>query len=166
MTDTSSFTDAEIETIKLKMNQKFDNGMIGSLIILSFFSFIAPYIPGRRNGKPMVETMPYWDAVLFVAIVFVFIFIVIWISHYYRSRIQFSQNRKFLRRKKVSGEVINKSKGLFSSFENKIKTNLKDDFKLIRVEKEESMHLDVGDAIEIEYEDHTKAILNVLKLDV
>jgi hypothetical protein len=54
---------------KLKKNIPFAIG--GGLI----FSFIFPYIPGRRGRKPMIETWEYTNAVIFSLILFFTIYL-------------------------------------------------------------------------------------------
>ena len=54
---------------KLKKNVPFAIG--GGLI----FSFIFPYIPGRRGRKPLIETWEYTNAVIFSLILFFTIYL-------------------------------------------------------------------------------------------
>ena len=64
MPEWSKFTDSEIELIKDKMNHKFERAMIITILLSPIVCLIMPYIPGRRGRGPMIDRMPYWDAVL------------------------------------------------------------------------------------------------------
>lgn len=72
--------DKEIENInaeiinyqdKLKrMQKKIPWGIFGGFV----FSFLFPFIPGRRGRRPMIENWEYQNAVLFCAIIYIIIY--------------------------------------------------------------------------------------------
>ena len=44
-------------------------------ILIGFiFSFLFPYLPGRRGRRPMIETWDYHNAVIFSAIIFAILY--------------------------------------------------------------------------------------------
>ena len=46
---------------------------LGILIGIAF-SFLFPYLPGRRGRSPMIETWEYHNAVLFSAVIFAIVY--------------------------------------------------------------------------------------------
>ena len=163
MPKSSSFTDSEIELIKHKINHKFESSMIIAVLASPIICLIMPYIPGRRGRVPMIDEMPYWDAVWRMSIIWILVLIGVWFRNYFKTRNQFSASRKYLRRKNKRGVAIGKSKSLFSRFDNKLSTNIEGKLKEIKIEKEESQSLKVGDKIEIEFEEHTMTIFKIEK---
>jgi len=104
----------------------------------------------KKKGRgPMLDRMPYWDAVLQMSIVWILTLIGAWIWNHFKLQNQFSKNRRFLRKKNVAGRIIDKSKGLFASFEDTILTNLEGDFSNLKIEKNKSANLSIGDYIEV-----------------
>ena len=59
---------------KFKKNVPF--AVIGGL----FFSFGYPYVPSGRGGKPLIETMEYTDAVIYMLVLY---FVIYLISYFY-----------------------------------------------------------------------------------
>ena len=163
MPEWSKFTDSEIELIKDKMNHKFERAMIITILLSPIVCLIMPYIPGRRGRGPMIDRMPYWDAVLQMSIFWIAALIGVWIWNYFKTNSPYAANRKHLKKKKEIGKVISKSKSFLSSFENTLTTNLKGHLKEIKIDKDEAQLLSTGDNVEIEFEEHTKTILKVVK---
>ena len=89
MPEWSKFTDTEIDLIKDKMNHKFERTMIGIILLSPILCLIMPYIPGRRGRGPMVDSMPYWDAVLLISIFWFATLIGVLVWNYFKSNSQF-----------------------------------------------------------------------------
>ena len=123
-----------------------------------------PYFPGKSGRGPLINKMSYWDAVLYMSIVWISCLLVVWTLNYYRSENKFSKIRKYFRKRKLSGEVINKSKGIFKSYENIIETNIGSKLNMIFVDKGKSSNINLGDKIEVEFEERTNTVLGIKKL--
>jgi len=164
MPDWSKFTDNEIVLIKQKMNNEFDKAMIAVLLCSPIICLVMPYIPGRSGREPMIERMPYWDAVLQMSIFWILALLGVWVWNYFRSKRQFARNRQFLKKEIKTGNILNKTKGIFKSYDNYIETNIDNELGKLEIEKYESPDYSIGDKIEIEYEEHTKAILRIRKV--
>lgn len=165
MADWSKFSDIELDAIKHKMNQKFEKAMIIIMIVSPVICLIMPYIPGRRGRGPMIDKMPYSDAVLQASIIWFLALIGVWIWNYFKTQNQFSKNRKFLKKKNIEGLIVDKSKGFMDSFKIEITTNLEHGLNSFKIEKEEFRKFNVGDYISIDFEEHTKTIFKVYKID-
>lgn len=160
MSGWTSFTDKEINSIKINLNQKFDRAMIFILLFTPLICLIAPYIPSRKR-KRMIDRMDYNDAVLQFAIFWILVIIGVWIWNNYNSKKQFLKHRKFLRKKKLIALVKEKKKSIFKSYKNNLITNLEGSLKKIRIAKEQSNNLKIGDEIRIEIEEHTETVLTI-----
>jgi len=164
MPEWSKFSDDEIVLIKQKMNAKFEKAMIITLLFSPIICLAMPYIPGRRGRGPMIDRMPYWDAVLQMSIIWILALIGVWICNYLKSKNQYSRNRRFLKKKILKGVIVNKSKGKFKSYDNIIETNLDNEFSKMELENDESNNFNVGDKFELEFEENTKTILSIIKV--
>lgn len=111
----------------------------------------------------MIDRMPYWDAVIQCTIYWALALIGVWIWNYFNSQKEFTNNRKFLRKKNAVVQIIDKSRGRFSLFENEITTNVEGGLRFLKVDKEQSQNFMIGDHLEIEYEEHTKTIFKMTK---
>ena len=161
MPEWAQFTDEEIALIKQKMNQRFDKVMIVLIIISPFILLVMPYIPSRRGRGAMIDKMPYWDAVLQGSIIWFIALIMVWIWNHFSSQRQFSRNRKFLKKRIVKTEIISKSVGIFYNPKNQIITELEGKLNKLDIKKKEFNDFNIGDRIRIEYEEHTKTILDL-----
>jgi len=166
MPEWSKFTDDEIVLIKHKMNVKFEKGMIVTLLLSPIICLAIPYIPGKRGRGPMIDRMPYWDAVLQISIIWILALMGIWIWNYFKSINQLSQNRRFLKKKILIGDINNITKGNFMSFKNYIETNIDNEFDKLEVGKDELINYKIGDKVEIEFEEHTKTVLRITKVEM
>jgi len=163
MPEWSKFTDSEIELIKYKLNHKFERGMIIVILISPIICLIMPYIPGRRGRGPLIDRMPYWDAVLQMSLIWFATLIGVWIWNYLKTKKQYSENKIFLKKTNEIGEITGKSKSFFSTYANKIITNLEGDLGIMKIEKKESQSLNIGDKVEVIYEQQTKTIFEINK---
>lgn len=57
----------EIEIEKTKFSKFKRNLLIGTIICIPLL-FIYPYMPGRRGRPPLIETMDYTHAIIFIGI--------------------------------------------------------------------------------------------------
>lgn len=53
-----------------RMKKRIPLGILMGIV----FSFLFPYLPGRRGRRPMIETWDYHNAVIFSAIIFAIIY--------------------------------------------------------------------------------------------
>jgi Na+/melibiose symporter-like transporter len=95
--DEISKVDFEIEKykkkiIKLKKNAPF--AIIGGLL----FCFIYPYLPRRYGRKPLIEQMEYFNAVLFIGVIY---FIIYAISYFYLID-KYKKEIETLKRRKIT----------------------------------------------------------------
>lgn len=161
MPEWSKFTDNEVESIKHKLNHKFERSMIITILLSPIICLVMPYFLGRRGA--VINKMPYWDAVVQMSIIWFAALLGIWIWNSFKTKKQYSKNRKFLRKKNEIAEITDKSKSFLSSFVNIIGTNLEGDLSSIKIEKEHSKMLGIGDKVNIEFEEHTKTIFRIEK---
>lgn len=164
MSDWSTFTDDEIREIKHTLNVEIERAMIVVLLISPILCAIAPYFPGRR-GRRLIDRMNYLDAVFAFSLMWVILLIGIWFWHNYKTNKEFAENRSFLRKKQVGTSVKLKSKSIISTYEDIMVTDLQDTLETIKLSKEESLNLKIGDEIIVEYEEQTKTVLKLEKLD-
>jgi len=65
--------DSEINNCQNKLKRlrkKVPWGILGRIV----FSFLFPFIPGRRGRRPMIESWDYHNAVMFCALVYVIVY--------------------------------------------------------------------------------------------
>ena len=165
MPEWSTFSDKEINTIKKKSNETFDKAAKITWLLSPIICLIAPYLPGRKGRGSMVETMGYEKAVLYFSLFWIGINLFVWFSHKSKTNKEFSENRKFLRRKNVKTVVKRKSRTAFSFFDNILMTELDGNLKTIQIKREESESIKIGEEIQIEYEEQTNTILKLEKVD-
>jgi len=65
--------DSEMQSCQNKLVRIKKMIPIGILIGIAF-SFLFPYLPGRRGRSPMIETWEYHNAVLFSAAIFAIVY--------------------------------------------------------------------------------------------
>ena len=161
MPEWSKFTDSDINKIKHHLESNINKLLVLVLKLSPIIILIAPIIPNGARAQRMIDRMPYWDAVLQLAIIWPIVLTLSLLWNYYYMPRQLAKHRKFLRKRKLSTNVTGKSKSLFSLYENKLITDLEAPFHEITIEKELIRKINEGDKIEIEYEEHTKTILAV-----
>ena len=105
MSDWTSFTDEEINSIKLKLNEKFDLCFKLMVFLSPLFCLIFIYAPSKKDGIRMIDRMSIHDAVIQSAILWFLVLIVIWFLNKYRIDGQVSDSRKFLRKKNIEATI-------------------------------------------------------------
>ena len=164
MPEWSKFTDDEINSIKIKLNEAFDKGMKIILLFTPIICLIMPYMPGRRGRGRMIDSMEYEEAVLQFGIIWLLTLLGVSIWNNYKTNKQFSDNRIFFRKKSETTIIKLKSKSAFSRFDDLIITELKGKLKSIKIDKDQSKKFEISDQIKIEYEEQTSTILKLEKV--
>jgi hypothetical protein len=80
--------------------KKFKNNVPFAVFGGLSFSFVAPFIPGKPGRKPMIETLGYTNAVLFMLVIYFSIYL---ISYFYLIR-KSKKEIESLKRAKISIE--------------------------------------------------------------
>lgn len=162
MIDSTGFTDEEVKLIRHKFRQGFEQGMMLLLLITPLICAIGPYIPGKKNGS-LINKMDYVDAFSWFAIPWSLMVLAVWIWQGYRYNQQFSELKPFLTRKQYIVTIERRSRSAFSSFDDRLVTNLTESLPYIPVTKAQSKMFHPGDTLLVEIEEKTRAVIKMAK---
>lgn len=161
----TNFTQSEIELIKIKIKKELDKTCI---IVLLFMISLCPIILIAYlhfSNSTLVEKYGFSNAVLILTFSNITILALIWLWKNLNINSQFRKHRKYLRKKQLELKVLDLRKSYFPPFENILIPTDQKDFKKISLSNEQSKKIKTGDSLILNFEEQTRTIFNIMRLN-
>lgn len=93
MSEINTFTDSEVILIKNKMDWKYEKAMILTLIFSIPLLFISPYIPSKRTGERLIDSLGYWNAVALFGTIWLSCIICVYFFNKVKAKKEYNKTR-------------------------------------------------------------------------
>ncbi|WP_146088863.1 hypothetical protein [Neolewinella xylanilytica] len=155
----TELSSTELAKIKDGLKHKYADIVIQVLCIYPIIIFVHPFIPRKRGRGPLINELPYWDAVyevIYIDLFTVFLVVLISIYKYFKSVDNIWSNIAL-----QTGEFVVKKKQSkwYSLNEYEIVGELNDAFVKYRVDKAMFTSISVGKTYRVVVDMKSKTLL-------